>query len=163
MNDQTEPFDSLDSARAEMRLRLSHEFRALHRRRHQQRIAAICLAPFALVSALIAWSWISQPQNQFPGPPIEPFAVTPTPSPTTEKTVIEVTPKLVENDHNVGYPEVSNFQAIEFIEIKPDDLPTWLAEAKSDLIVYKVNGRTEVVTERELLEASTKKRKQRMN
>jgi hypothetical protein len=160
MNDQTEPFDS---ARAAMRLRLSQEFRSLHRRRRQRRVAVACLVPLALVAALMAWSWNSPRQKSIPGPPVEQLAVSPTPSPATEKPAIEATPKLVESNHNAGPTKASEYQAIEFIELKPDDLPNWLAEAKSDLIVYKVNGRTEVVSERELLEASTKKRKQQMN
>lgn len=163
MSDRNEPTDSLDTARAAMRSRLSQEFRSLHRRRRQRRIAAACLAPAALVAAFVVWNWSGSPQPADLTPPAEQMAQAPAVSPSTEKATAEETPKLVENNGNSNSPKAADFQHIDFIELKPGDLPKWLAEAKSDLIVYQVDGRTEVVSERELLASSSKRRKPRVN
>jgi len=163
MSDRNETIDSRDSARAAMRSRLSQEFRSLHRRRRQQRIAAACLAPAALVAAFVVWNWSGSPQPTNSPPPAEQMAQAPAVPPSTEKVIVEEAPKLAENNGDTNAPKAADFQHIDFIELKPDDLPKWLAEAKSDLIVYQVDGRTEVVSERELLASSSKKRKPRVN
>ena len=163
MSNEHDQRDSLDSARAAMRSRLSQEFRSLHRRRRQQRIAAACLAPAALVAAFVVWNWSGSPQPTNSPPPAEQMAQAPTGPPSTEKVIVEEAPKLVESSEKASSPKAADFQHIDFIELKPADLPKWLAEAKSDLIVYQVDGRTEVVSERELVASSSKKRKPRVN
>jgi len=163
MSNEHDQRDSLDSARAAMRSRLSQEFRSLHRRRRQQRIAAACLAPAALVAAFVVWNWSGSPQPTNSPPPAEQMAQAPAVLPSTEKVIVEEAPKLVESSEKANSPKAADFQHIDFIELKPADLPKWLAEAKSDLIVYQVDGRTEVVSERELVASSSKKRKPRVN
>jgi hypothetical protein len=91
------------------------------------------------------------------------MAQAPTVPPSTEKVIVEEASKLVESSEKASSPKAADFQHIDFIELKPADLPKWLAEAKSDLIVYQVDGRTEVVSERELVASSSKKRKPRVN
>lgn len=163
MNNAHDQRELLDTARAAMRSRLSAEFRSLHKRRRQRRIAAACFAPAALIAGLAIWNWSGVKQQETSIPPAEQLAAAPATVPTTEQSPPEKTPQLAESNAPSVSPKAAGFQYIEYIELKPDDLPKWLAEAKSDLIVYQVGGRTEVVSERELLAASSKKRKPRAN
>jgi hypothetical protein len=163
MSDRKGEMDTLDVARAAMRSRLSHEFRSLHRRRRQRRIAAACLVPAALVIALVLWNWSGAKQHGNSIPLVEQVAKTPDTVPSSENSSPENSPQFVASNPPSVSPKATDFQYIEYIELKPGDLPKWLAEAKSDLIVYEVGGRTEVVSERELVAVSRKKRNQRVN
>ncbi|MFM7740315.1 MAG: hypothetical protein ACKO9H_12990 [Planctomycetota bacterium] len=161
MSNDHEQRDLLDTARAAMRARLGQEFRSLHKRRRQRRIAAACLAPAALVVGLVLWNWSGWKRPADSIPPAEQLATATVPS--VEKSPLENSTQLVKSKTPSSSAKAAGFQHIEYIELKPGDLPKWLAEAKSDLIVYEVGGRTEVVSERELIAGSSKKRKQRVN
>ena len=163
MSNEHDQRDSLDTARAAMRLRLNQEFRSLHKRRRRRRVAAAFLAPAALIAGLMLWNWSGWKQQADAILPAEQLATAPATVPPVKKSALENPPQFVESKTPSRSPKAADFQYIEYIELKPGDLPKWLTEAKSDLIVYQVSGRTEVVSERELLAASSKKRKPRVN
>ncbi|MFN9750266.1 MAG: hypothetical protein ACK57U_02650, partial [Planctomycetota bacterium] len=77
MSNEHDQRDSLDTARAAMRLRLNQEFRSLHKRRRRRRVAAAFLAPAALIAGLMLWNWSGWKQQADAILPAEQLATAP--------------------------------------------------------------------------------------
>ncbi len=164
MRDHDERAESLDAAREAMRERLVGEFHGLHRRRRRRRSVAIALAPVALLTAALGiWSSDRYWQPDSPLPTVEPLADGSLTAPSPQLAAAAEAENIAEASHAEASPKSMVFDAFDYIELEPEDLPKWLAEAESDLLVYTVGGRTHVVSERELLTSAAAKRKARLN